>query len=132
MTTLLSICQCGEPVYEHFVVPSGVANTGVSLANQVCTTVGSVADEAIVQGSGYLELSYGYKWSHTWRNLGIVIVYMLFCLAVNLITTEYERDEFAPGGVMVFKRERALRYPYRHPQPWQHFDSRGKTATCSS
>lgn len=86
------------------LIPSGPAYPGVSVANQVCTTVGSVAGEAIVTGSRYLELSYGYKWSHTWRNFGFVFAYMAFFLGINLITTEYQRDESASGGVMVFKR----------------------------
>lgn len=49
------------------LVPSGVGYENVSLQNQVCTTLGSVAGQSIVDGATYAELSYGYTYSHTWR-----------------------------------------------------------------
>lgn len=44
------------------LIPTGASYPGISVANQVCTTVGAVAGQATVSGPTYLDLSYGYKW----------------------------------------------------------------------
>jgi ATP-binding cassette subfamily G (WHITE) protein 2 (SNQ2) len=49
------------------LVPKGPGYEGVSLANQVCTTVGALSGEPTVQGSRFLELAYGYSYGHLWR-----------------------------------------------------------------
>lgn len=49
------------------LVPSGTGYENVSLANQVCTTVGSVSGQSFVSGSEYVALSYGYSYSNAWR-----------------------------------------------------------------
>lgn len=49
------------------VVPSGAGYEGINVANQVCTTIGSVPGQATVSGDRYIELSYNYAFSHLWR-----------------------------------------------------------------
>ncbi len=49
------------------LVPQGPGYEGVSVANQVCTTVGSSPGSSTVSGLRYLELSYNYSYSHLWR-----------------------------------------------------------------
>jgi ABC-type multidrug transport system permease subunit len=44
------------------LIPSGVGYETVDVANQICATVGAVAGEAIVSGSQYLFLSFGYTY----------------------------------------------------------------------
>lgn len=89
------------------LVPSGAAYAGITAANQVCSTSGGIAGTNLVSGSQYLLEQYGYKWSHTWRNFGFVWAYFIFFLAIALIATEYQKDEAASGGVMIFKRGHA-------------------------
>ncbi|GAA6060988.1 hypothetical protein JCM10212_000674 [Sporobolomyces blumeae] len=89
------------------VVPSGAAYAGINAANQVCSTSGGIPGTNLVSGSQYLLDQYGYKWSHTWRNFGFVWAYFAFFLAVALIATEFQKDEAATGGVMIFKRGHA-------------------------
>ncbi|KAM0754754.1 putative SNQ2-ABC transporter [Meredithblackwellia eburnea MCA 4105] len=89
------------------LVPSGPLYPNINIANQVCTTVGSVTGQSIVSGSAYLQASFGYTYSHAWRNFGIVVGYWMFFLAVNLITTELQPDETVSGGLMIFKRGKA-------------------------
>ncbi|GAA5913660.1 hypothetical protein JCM5296_007276 [Sporobolomyces johnsonii] len=86
------------------LVPSGPAYAGIATANQVCSVAGAETGSNIVNGSRYLLLQYGYKWSHTWRNFGFVWAYFIFFLAIALVATEYQKDEAASGGVMIFKR----------------------------
>ena len=49
------------------LVPQGPAYANVSIANQVCTTVGSVTGSSTVSGARYVQLSYSYTYDHLWR-----------------------------------------------------------------
>ena len=49
------------------LVPSGPGYEAVSLANQVCTVVGSLPGLTHVSGDRFLELTFGYSHSHLWR-----------------------------------------------------------------
>ncbi|GAA5983374.1 hypothetical protein JCM10908_000258 [Rhodotorula pacifica] len=89
------------------LIPTGPGYADVSTANQVCTTAGSAPGQTIINGSAYVLVNFGYKWSHTWRNLGFIFAFFFFFLAVNLITYEYQKDEAAAGGVMLFRRGHA-------------------------
>lgn len=48
------------------LVPQGPGYENITLANQVCTTVGSIPGESTVSGARFLELSYGFKFSTLW------------------------------------------------------------------
>ncbi|GAA5915070.1 hypothetical protein JCM6882_006773, partial [Rhodosporidiobolus microsporus] len=92
------------------LIPMGDAYAGISTFNQVCSgTSGAEAGSAIVNGLAYCEASFGYKWSHTWRNFGFIWAYFIFFMAVNLVAYEYQKDETVAGGVMLFKRGSAPR-----------------------
>ncbi|GAA5975740.1 hypothetical protein JCM11641_005856 [Rhodosporidiobolus odoratus] len=87
------------------LIPTGPNYPGIDIANQVCSgTSGATAGSAIVNGLAYCEASFGYKWSHAWRNFGIIIGYGIFFMAVNLLAYEFQKDETVAGGVMLFKR----------------------------
>lgn len=45
--------------------------------SQVCTTVGSVAGQAYVEGTAYIQQSYNYQPDHQWRNVWIIIIFWL-------------------------------------------------------
>ena len=49
------------------LVPQGPGYENVSLDNQVCTVVGSQSGQAFVNGDTFVQLSYGYSYSHVWR-----------------------------------------------------------------
>lgn len=49
------------------LVPQGPGYENVTLANQVCTTVGSVTGQSTVNGDTFVGLSYGYSYSNLWR-----------------------------------------------------------------
>ncbi len=49
------------------LVPQGPGYENVSIANQACPTVGSVAGDAYVNGNTFIALSYGYSYGNTWR-----------------------------------------------------------------
>ncbi|KAM0791176.1 hypothetical protein ACM66B_005660 [Microbotryomycetes sp. NB124-2] len=86
------------------LVPSGPGYEGIDIANQVCAQQGAQPGSDIVVGADYLQAVYGYTYANAWRNLGIIIGFWIFFLIVNLVTSEFQRDESASGGVVVFKR----------------------------
>ena len=59
------------------LVPSGPGYEQVSLANQVCTAVGSVPGQATVDGNVFAQLSYGYTYSHLWRVSNFYTLYAI-------------------------------------------------------
>lgn len=48
------------------LIPQGPGYENVSIDNQVCTVVGSLPGQAVVEGSRFLEFSYGFSWSNAW------------------------------------------------------------------
>ena len=52
------------------LVPSGPGYSNITIANQVCTSVGSVPGQAFVNGNAFLKLSYGFEYSNIWRVRG--------------------------------------------------------------
>ncbi|KIY47177.1 hypothetical protein FISHEDRAFT_66171 [Fistulina hepatica ATCC 64428] len=86
------------------LVPSGAGYENVSLVNQVCTTVGSVPGQTYVNGLRFVELSYGYSWSHVWRNLGINLGFLFGFVSLLLIFTEINTRENSTNAMILFKR----------------------------
>ncbi|KAI5121205.1 hypothetical protein M0805_006006 [Coniferiporia weirii] len=86
------------------LVPSGPGYEGISLTNQVCSTVGSVSGQPNVDGNSFVELSYGYSYGDLWRNFGIVIVFAIgFIFLLNLFT-EFNTTSAQDMAVTLFKR----------------------------
>lgn len=85
-------------------VPSGKGYEHVDAINTICSTVSSKAGDPNVSGDAYLATAYAYYASHLWRNLGIIIAFMLFFMATYLIATEYITEEASKGEVLLFRR----------------------------
>lgn len=49
------------------LVPQGPGYENITLANQVCLTVGALPGEDFVDGNSFIEISYGYSFQHIWR-----------------------------------------------------------------
>ncbi|KZT04452.1 pleiotropic drug resistance ABC transporter [Laetiporus sulphureus 93-53] len=86
------------------LVPSGPGYQNVSLANQVCTTVGSQSGQAYVNGMRYIEESFGYYYDHLWRNFGIIIVFGVGFVTILLTLTEVNTGVAGATTVTVYKR----------------------------
>jgi len=85
-------------------VPTGPGYEGAAGAERVCSTVGSVAGSNIVQGSDYLRLSFSYESSHKWRNVGIVIGFIVALGALYIYLAEKVQSKKSKGEVLVFPR----------------------------
>ncbi|OSD01072.1 pleiotropic drug resistance ABC transporter [Trametes coccinea BRFM310] len=86
------------------LVPQGPAYGNITLANQVCTTVGSVPGSLTVSGTNYIALSYGYSYSHLWRNFGVLCAFGAGFITILLILTENNTRIAGETSIMLFKR----------------------------
>ncbi|CAK7901811.1 pleiotropic ABC efflux transporter of multiple drugs Cdr1p [[Candida] anglica] len=82
--------------------------------NRVCSTVGARIGMDSVQGSDYIASSYEYYRSHKWRNLGIVIGYIVFFLGVYLIIVEHNKGARQKGEVLLFQQAALKRMKRDH------------------
>ncbi|KAF8329221.1 pleiotropic drug resistance ABC transporter [Amanita rubescens] len=92
------------------LVPQGPGYENVTLANQVCTAVGAIPGQPFVDGSNFLLLSYDFKFSHTWMNLGIVLAFFIGFFLALLAFTELNTSTSYERLIVLFKRgsERVL------------------------
>lgn len=76
------------------VIPQGA---GTSEAFQTCALAGSTPGSLLVDGSAYIQQSFGYSYSHVWRNFGIVIAYTIgYIVAAAVFSEIFNYAE--PGG----------------------------------
>ncbi|KAK9429132.1 ABC-2 type transporter-domain-containing protein [Lipomyces doorenjongii] len=85
-------------------VPSGSGYEDIDPNERICSVVGAIAGQDNVLGDDYIRLSFDYKESHLWRNLGIVWAFVVFFCGVYLTATEYISAAKSKGEVLVFKR----------------------------
>ncbi|XMA19034.1 hypothetical protein WAI453_011825 [Rhynchosporium graminicola] len=71
---------------------------------QSCTVQGSRPGEAFVRGSDYLDVSFGFRRSHLWRNFGILIAFLIFFVGVTALGMEMQGPSKGSSGVTIFKR----------------------------
>jgi ATP-binding cassette subfamily G (WHITE) protein 2 (SNQ2) len=62
------------------IVPRGADYNNFSVANKVCTVVGSVPGQALVSGERFVELSFAYNQSNLWR----------VCLYLRVLIASYQ------------------------------------------
>ena len=84
-------------------VPTG-PSYGTGLANRICTSTGSVAGQAFVNGNAYINTSFAYYASHRWRNFGIIIAFTVFFMFCYLVSAELVSSKKSKGEVLVFRR----------------------------
>ncbi|KAJ5578431.1 ABC multidrug transporter C [Penicillium hispanicum] len=82
----------------------------VALDNKICSSKGARAGSEFVYGDDYLHDGYQYYNSHKWRNLGIMIAFMIFFMATYLIATEYISESKSKGEVLLFRRGHAPKH----------------------
>ncbi|KAJ5982947.1 CDR ABC transporter [Penicillium waksmanii] len=85
-------------------VPAGPVYQNVSSAKRTCSVVGASAGSSVVSGDRYIAMSYGYYYSHVWRNFGILIAFLIFFLTIYLLSAEYISSDVGKGEVLIFQR----------------------------
>ena len=73
----------------------------------VCYTVGALPGHTTVSGDRWVYESYGYSYSHLWRNLGIVIAFLIGFMCSYLVATELNASHtHSSAGALTFKRDK--------------------------
>ncbi|KAL2831229.1 ABC-2 type transporter-domain-containing protein [Aspergillus cavernicola] len=91
------------------IIPAGGEYESISMQNRICSTVGAETGTSIVNGTPYLELSYQYTKGHLWRNMGILIAFLIFFAFTYLAGTEYISEQKSKGEVLLFRHGHQLR-----------------------
>jgi ATP-binding cassette subfamily G (WHITE) protein 2 (SNQ2) len=68
------------------LVPNGPGYS--SLDNQVCTLAGAIAGSDQVSGRSYLEQTFGYQVNNLWLYAGIIIIFVIGLLILNVVLAE--------------------------------------------
>ena len=66
--------------------------------------MGAIPSQLYVDGSRYVNLSFEYTYSHTWRNFGILVAFGVFFLITYLCMTELNSGAAEFRSVVEFKR----------------------------
>ncbi len=82
---------------ESLVPPYG---TGKNLQ---CAVSGSISGEISVSGDAFANASYGYSYSHLWRNLGILCSFMGFFYCAYFLVVEFKADSASTGEHLIFR-----------------------------
>ncbi|KAG2126806.1 ABC-2 type transporter-domain-containing protein [Suillus clintonianus] len=86
------------------LVPQGPGYENVSLANQVCTTVGSQPGQLLVDGNIYVALTFDFWYSQLWRNFAVLCAFYLGFLAIFLVATQLNTSSAFDTAVVLFKQ----------------------------
>lgn len=92
--------KCEQP----YIVPDG---PNASSSHQSCAIQGSSPDSLVVHGSDYIKAAFTYSRSHLWRNLGIMIAWLLFFVFLTMLGMEIQKPNKGGSSVTVFKRGEA-------------------------
>ncbi|KAJ4553577.1 GTPase-activating protein [Exophiala dermatitidis] len=85
------------------VIPAYPGFTNGSSNTFVCGEKGAIPGELFVNGDRYLEVSFGYKHAHLWRNFGILLGFLFFFLILYLVVTEFNSHSTSTAEALVFK-----------------------------
>ncbi|CAH0028476.1 unnamed protein product [Clonostachys rhizophaga] len=73
-------------------------------ANRVCSAVGSISGEPYVRGEDYITKSFRYLPKNKWRNIGILIGFIIFFNGIYIVLTELVTAKKSKGEILVFRR----------------------------
>ena len=79
-------------------------------SSYICSVAGAVAGQTTVSGDAWVQASYQYSYSHIWRNLGFIIAFWIFFMALYLISTEMNSSTSSTAEVLVFRRGHVPKY----------------------
>ncbi|PWY68767.1 ABC-transporter [Aspergillus eucalypticola CBS 122712] len=97
----------------------------------ICAAKGAVAGELYVNGDNFLSVSYGYEYSHLWRNFGILCAFIIAFLALYLLLTEINSHSSSTAESLVFQHGRipvALEKSAKDPKAANISASQGQEA----
>ncbi|KAJ5724605.1 hypothetical protein N7493_006333 [Penicillium malachiteum] len=79
--------------------PGFVSGTSKSF---ICGVEGTMAGELYVNGDSFLRTSYGYEYTHLWRNFGILCAFTMAFLVIYLVLVEFNLGSSSKAETLVF------------------------------
>ncbi|PHH91761.1 hypothetical protein CDD83_10405 [Cordyceps sp. RAO-2017] len=70
----------------------------------ICDASGAVAGRPTVSGDAFIYADYRYRYSHVWRNFGILIAFLIFFMCVYFLVTEINSSTTSTAEALVFQR----------------------------
>lgn len=77
------------------------ANVGAF--NHICSSVGAVAGQDYIMGDDYINSAFSYYASHKWRNIGVLIAFIVLFLITYMIAAELVSEKKSKGEVLLFR-----------------------------
>lgn len=81
----------------------GYTDADVGPLNHVCSAIGAVEGQNYINGDAYINSAFSYYQSHKWRNIGIIIAFIVFFLCTYMLTAEFISEKKSKGEVLVFR-----------------------------
>lgn len=95
------------------MVPFGSSYDSIGLENKVCPIVSGLPGEDFINGTSYLKESFDYYYSNRWRNVGIIIAFIVFFLFTYLLGCEINKGAMQKGEIILFERSELKRIKKR-------------------
>ncbi|KAK0130195.1 hypothetical protein ONS96_000718 [Cadophora gregata f. sp. sojae] len=76
----------------------------------ICSAIGAVAGRRTVNGDAYIAQQYHYYYSHVWRNIGILIGFLVVFMLIYFVATELNSASSSIAEVLVFQRGHVPKY----------------------
>ncbi|KAH7318100.1 ABC transporter [Stachybotrys elegans] len=84
------------------IIPRGPGYDGLPSESQVCASVGAIPGSTTVNGDSYINLTFEYYESNRWRNVGILIGFLVILFAGYLAAAEYAMPPKSKQEILVF------------------------------
>ncbi|KAE8376597.1 ABC-2 type transporter-domain-containing protein [Aspergillus bertholletiae] len=84
-------------------VPSGPGYEGIPPEYKTCAVPGAPTISSLVSGDAYVAANYDYYFSHTWRNFGILVAFILLFMTAYLLAAEFVMFDHSKGEVLLFQ-----------------------------
>ncbi|KAI1622446.1 ABC-2 type transporter-domain-containing protein [Exophiala viscosa] len=95
----------------HFECSEYIPNYAVLTGDSfICSVLGAKVGERFVSGDSFIQENYNYRYSHTWRNFGIVLVFWILFTFTYLFFSEYNSGITSKADFLVFRRGHAPDY----------------------
>jgi ABC-type multidrug transport system permease subunit len=97
-----------------------------------CAVAGAVAGQTTVSGDRWVNSSYGYSYSHIWRNLGFLFAFMIFFFAIYFIASEINSDTTSTAEFLVFRRGHVPAHLQRGKKDEERVQTNGKAISSDA
>ncbi|KAM0548418.1 hypothetical protein ACHAPJ_009904 [Fusarium lateritium] len=86
------------------MVPQGPGYEGLPADSRICSVIGARPGSSMVNGDNYINESYAYYNAHKWRNVGILLGFLVGFLVIYGFAAEHAKPPRSKGEILVFRK----------------------------